>query len=135
MTITGNIERFQYFNFKINLLKNANPFQKTGETFLVESTKTDKITFQCKTALSEAIAKTNGKYIMNLESKITKNGVVPVTTFFFRKYCSSLRTSYIELIWYTNYPNVLIHTFQKRCSLTWGYFFPVSFLNKSRSES
>ena len=69
MTITGNIERFQHFNIKINLLKNANPFQKTGETFLVESTKIDKITFRYKTALSEAIAKTNGKYTMNLSQR------------------------------------------------------------------
>ena len=125
-----NVERFQYFNFKINLLKNANPFQKTGETFLVESTKIDKITFRYKTAMSEAIAKTN-----RTEKSDRTEKVVPVTTFFFRKYCSSLRTLYIELIWYTNYPNVLNHTFRKRCSLTWGYFFPVSFLNKSRSES
>ena len=31
---------------------------------------------------------------------ITKNGVLPVTTLFFRKFCFSLRTSYKELIWF-----------------------------------
>ena len=29
---------------------------------------------------------------------ITKNGVLPVATFFFRKFCFSLRTSHKELI-------------------------------------
>ena len=29
---------------------------------------------------------------------IIKNGVLPVTTLFFRKFCFSLRTSYNELI-------------------------------------
>ena len=35
---------------------------------------------------------------------ITKNGVLPVTTSFFKKLCFSLRTSYKELIWCTNDP-------------------------------
>ena len=30
MTITREFERFQYFNFKTNFLKNENLFQKTG---------------------------------------------------------------------------------------------------------
>ena len=37
--ITGNLERFQYFNFETNFLKNDNFFQKTGVLFLVEITK------------------------------------------------------------------------------------------------
>ena len=59
MTITGNFERFQYFNFEINVLKNANPFKKPEHCFLVESTKIDNITSLYKTALSEANVKTN----------------------------------------------------------------------------
>ena len=31
VTITGNFERFQYFNFETNFLENANSFPKTGE--------------------------------------------------------------------------------------------------------
>ena len=31
--INGNFERFQYFNFEINFLRNVNPFQKTGVPF------------------------------------------------------------------------------------------------------
>ena len=53
---------------------------------------------------------------------IAKNGVLPVTTLSFWKFCFSLRTHYKELIWCTNDPNVHIHTFRKRCSLVWGYF-------------
>ena len=52
--MTGNFERFQYFNFEINFLKSASPFQKTG------STKIDNTAFLYKTALSEANVKTNG---------------------------------------------------------------------------
>ena len=59
MTITGNIERFQYFNCEINFLKNANFLKNWSTFFLVESTKIDNITFTYKTALSEANAKTN----------------------------------------------------------------------------
>ena len=68
MTITGNFERFQYFNFEINFLKNANflknflknKFSKKLEyRFFVESTKIDNITFPYKIALTEANVKTN----------------------------------------------------------------------------
>ena len=51
MTITGNFERFQYFNFQI--------IKKLEYRFLVESTKINNITFPYKTALSEANVKTN----------------------------------------------------------------------------
>ena len=63
----------------------------------------------------------NGSVIMN--------GVLPVTTLFFRKFCFSLRTSYQELIWCTNHLNVQIHTFGKRSNSILGCFFPVSILN------
>ena len=59
MIITGDFERFQYFNLEINFLKNANTFKKLEYSFLVESTKIDNITFPYKTALSEANVKTN----------------------------------------------------------------------------
>ena len=59
---------------------------------------------------------------------ITKNGVLSVTTFLFQKFCFSLGTLYIELIWFTNHPNVHIHAFQKCWSFTSGCFYPVSIL-------
>ena len=33
VTISGNFERFQYFNFDTGFLKNKNLFQKTGVPF------------------------------------------------------------------------------------------------------
>ena len=33
VTIMGNFERFQYFNFETNFLENENLFQKTGVLF------------------------------------------------------------------------------------------------------
>ena len=39
---TGNLERFQYFNFEANFLKIETFFKKLGEHFLVESTKVEK---------------------------------------------------------------------------------------------
>ena len=44
---------------------------------------------------------------------ITKNGVLPVTTFLFRKFCFSLGTLYIELIWCTNCN--CTYWFRERC--------------------
>ena len=59
MTITKNFERFQYFNFQTNFLKNKNLFQKTGISFLVQSAKIETGIFPYKTALSEANVKIN----------------------------------------------------------------------------
>ena len=59
MTISESFKRFQYFIFEINFLENANLFQKTGVTFLVEATKFENTAFPFKTALSEASVKKN----------------------------------------------------------------------------
>ena len=59
--------------------------------FLIESTKIKKASFPYKTAISESDVKTN-RMVQN--GPITKNGVLPVTTLFFRKFCFSLRISY-----------------------------------------
>ena len=45
MTINGNFERFQYYNFEISFLKNKKLFWKTGVKFLVESTTMENATF------------------------------------------------------------------------------------------
>ena len=62
---------------------------------------------------------------------IKKNGDLPVTTLFFWKFCFSLRTSYKELVWCAQNPNVHIRTFCKRWSFIWRYFFPVSILKSN----
>ena len=58
MTVTGNFEPFQYFNFETNFLKNPKTlFKKLEYRFLVESTKIEDASFPHKTALSEANVK------------------------------------------------------------------------------
>ena len=80
MTISGNFERFQYFNFEADFLENENLFQKTGVPFFVESTKIENTSFRYKTAISEANVKTSRM----VSSKWTyrKERVLPVTTLF-----------------------------------------------------
>ena len=68
---------------------------------------------------------------INVFSTLTLKPILPVTTLFFRKSCFSLRTSYKELIWCTNYRNVHIRTFFKRWSFLWRCFFPVSILKNT----
>ena len=80
MTISGNCERFQYFNFETNFLEKANRFQKTGvpdSSFLVKSTKIDNATFTYETALSDTNVKTNRignpKWTYQKEHNFTNN--------------------------------------------------------------
>ena len=58
--------------------------------------------------------------------RIKKNGVLPVTTLFFWKFCFSLRTSYKGMICCTNNSNAHICTFRNCWSFIWRSFFPVS---------
>ena len=60
MTITGNFDCFQFFNFDTNFLKNENLFfKKLENSFIVESTMIERVTYPYKTALSKANVKTN----------------------------------------------------------------------------
>ena len=79
MTITGNFEFFQYFNFETSFLKNENLFKKMENRFLAESDRTENATFSYKTALTEANVKTNRMGRIQNEP-ITKSRVLPVTT-------------------------------------------------------
>ena len=114
MTITGNFERFQYFNFEINFLKKLKVLRLTTKHFLTK--------LLCQKPMLRQIE----WGVQNWP--ITKNRVLPVTIFLFRKFCFSLETLYIELIWYTSHPNVHIRTFRRCWSFTLGCFFPVSIL-------
>ena len=99
--------------------------KKLEYRFLVQSTKIESAIFPHKTSLSEVSVKTNSI------GSAQWNGVLPGTTLFFCKICVSLRISYKELIWCTNYPNFHIHTFRKRWSFIWESFFTVGILNTS----
>ena len=105
-------------------------FKKLEYRFLVESTKIKNASFPYKTAISEANVKKNKMLTKN--GPITKNGVLPVTTLFFWKFCFSLRTTYTEFVFCTNNPNALFCTFFKRWSFIWRCFFPVSILNSNK---
>ena len=66
---------------------------------------------------------------------ITKNGVFASSYFMVLKFFFSVRTSYKELNWCTNHPDVHIHTFRKRWHFIWRCFFPASILKKTLDES
>ena len=80
VTISGHFERFQYFNFEPDFLKNENLFQKLECHFLVESTKIEKVPFPDKTAISEANVKTNRmvstKWTYYKERSFANNNVI-----------------------------------------------------------
>ena len=97
-------------------------FKKLEYHFLVQNTKTENASFSYKAATSEANLKTNrmvSEYKMDLSQR---TDFCQQTTLFFWKFCFSLRTSYKELIWYTNEPNTHILTFRKRWILFDGAF-------------
>ena len=77
MTVTENFKRFQYFNFKTDLLESEIFFKKLEYRFLVESTKIEKASFPYKTAVSEANVKTNRmvttKWAYHRERSFTSN--------------------------------------------------------------
>ena len=84
VTITGDFERFQYFNFETILLKRKPFSQKV--CVLVENTKIENASFPHKTALSEANVSQIEWQVQN--GPITENGFFTVTTFFFKNIVS-----------------------------------------------
>ena len=131
MTISGTFERFQYFHFETNFLKNRNLFQKT----VVPFSSWKYLDWKCNISIQICLS-SKKPMLRQIEwgvqnGPITKNGVLPVTSLFFGKFCFSLGTWYKELIWCTNHLNVHIHSFRNRWSFIWGCFFPVSMLNLS----
>ena len=90
MTIIENFEHFQHFNFETNFLKKQTLFKKVESRFSIQSIKIDNATFPYKTALSEANLKANrmGSTKWTYHKEILS---FPVITFFFRKFCFSLK--------------------------------------------
>ena len=64
--------------------------QKTGDRFLAGSNKIENASFHTKLPYQKPILVQNGH--------ITKNGVVPVTTLFLKKFSFNLKTAYKKLI-------------------------------------
>ena len=97
MTITENFERFLYFNFKSRFLKNANPTQKNWSTiFQLKVLRLKTQHFHTKLLSQKPVLRQKECGVQN--GPITRNGVLPVTTLFFRKFCFSLTILYKELI-------------------------------------
>ena len=119
MIISGNFERFQYFNLT-NFLENDNLFQKTGVTF--ESIEIEKTIFLYKTAISEANVKTNR--MVSIKSTYHKEWSFASNYFIFLKILFQFK-NLLKGVDCTNYPNVRIPTFRKCWSFE-GAFFPVS---------
>ena len=90
-------------------------YKKLEYYFLFESTKTENTSIPYKTAILETNVKTTRERL--------KNGVLPITTLIFWKFCFSLRPSYKELFCWRNDPNVHIHTF-----ISTGILFEVDFI-------
>ena len=120
-TITWNFERTQCFNVEANFLKNENLFQKTGVPFFSWKYCDWKRNISIQNCPVEKPILRQIEWGVQ-DRPITKNGVLPVTALFFRKFCFNLRTSYKEFIWCTNQLYTHIHTFRKRWSIIWGAF-------------
>ena len=71
-----------------------NFFKKLEYPFLVESTKIDSTTFLYKLLCQKPMLRQIEWGVQN--GPTTKNGVLPVASNFFRKFCFSLRTTYTE---------------------------------------
>ena len=122
MTVTGNFDRFQYFNCATSFLDNENLFQKKLEyLFYLKILRLKTHQFHTKLSSEKPM-------LRQIEWEVQKSGVLPVATLFFWKFCFSLRTSYNELIWCKNQLNVHIHTFLNHWSFIWQCFSPVSIL-------
>ena len=117
--------QWKFWTFSILELWNSfsgkrKPFSKTWSTiFNLKALRLETHHFDKKLPYQKPMLRQIEWWIQN--GPITKNGVLPVTTSFFRNFFFSLRTSHKELIWCTNDLNVHIHTFGKRWGFTWGW--------------
>ena len=117
---------FNILTLKHIFWKTKSFFEKLDFCFLVESTKIEKTSSPSKTVAPEVNVKTNGmvsiKWTYHEERSFASNYFI-FLNFFFR-----LRSSYKELVWCTNHPNLHICTFCKRWRFMWWCLFPVSIL-------
>ena len=132
VTISGNFERFQYFNFETNSLENANLFQKNrGIAFYlkVPILKTDH--FHKKLPFHKPMLRQIKCWVQN--GPIIKNGILfLVTALFSWKFCFSLIVflKRVDLVYQRPKCPYCIHTFHTRWRFIWGCFFQVSILKE-----
>ena len=87
--------------------------KKLEYRFLVKNTKIENASFPFKTAMSEAIVKSNR--MVSIKWTYQKERSFASNCWFFWKFCFSLRTS-------TNDPNAYSRTFWRRWSFIWRCF-------------
>ena len=104
--------------------------RKLENRFLVESSKTEKASFPCKTSISGTNVKTNKK--VSTKRTYHKERSVASNNFIFLKIFFQFKNLLQKLIWYTNDANANTRTFCERWSFIWLCFFPVSILNESQ---
>ena len=75
-------------------------FEKLEHWFLGESTKIENAACPYKLLCQKPMLRKIEWIVLN--GAIPKNGILPVTSLFFRKLCFNLRMSYQEKIWFTN---------------------------------
>ena len=84
----------------------------------IESTTMENATFPYKTSLSKANVMTNR--MGSIEQNYHKERGFATNCFIFLNINFDMRTSYKQLIWFTNYPNTHINFFHKQ---EWTNFF------------
>ena len=98
-------------------------FKNLDYHFIFESTKIENKRFSYKTGWKNLRGVQNGPTV--------KNGVLPLTTLYFRKFKFSIRTSYKYLLSCINYSNSHIYNFLKCLSFIWGCVFRYRILNRN----
>ena len=88
VTISGNFETFQYFNFEADFLENQNVFQKTGvennKIFLLKALKLKTHHFYTKLPYQKPRLRQIEWWVRN--RPVTKNGISRVSTYFFKSF-------------------------------------------------
>ena len=118
VTISAIFERSQYLTLKQIFWKTKFFSQKLEYRFYLKVLWLKTHHFHTKLPCQKPILRQIEKWVQI--GPIAKNGV---TTSFFWKFGFSLRTSYKELFWCMNDPNVHIHTFTNRWILFKGDFW------------
>ena len=108
---------------EIDLMENENLFPKAGVLFFSWKHEDWKriISIQNCHTRNQCYVKTN-RIVSTNWTYHKERSFASRYFFFFFNFCFSLRTSYKELTWCTNDPNVHIHAFYKCWSFIWRCF-------------
>ena len=126
MKISESFKRFWYINFNSNFMESKSLFQKAGVLFFSWNHWDWKHIIFIQNCCQKPMLRQIECRLQN--GTIIRSAVLPITALFFWKICFSFSTSYNELIWCTNDPDVHIRIFRRCWSFILGCFFPESIL-------